>query len=61
VFEHLREITGARFRSLVLGTVNCVWLDDRHRSKAYERTGTRAHNGHAKWNMASVTGVTVAP
>jgi hypothetical protein len=33
VFEYLRELTGARFRSLVLGTVNSGWLDDQHRMK----------------------------
>jgi hypothetical protein len=45
VFEHLREVTGARFRSLVFGTVNSVWLGDQHRLKlrsGWERVRVRS-------------------
>ncbi len=45
VFEYLREVMGTRFRSLVLGTLNPVWLDDRHQPKLmreWERARVRS-------------------
>ena len=43
LFEHLREVTGARLRSLVLGTINAVWFNDSHEVEAYKLTGTRPY------------------
>src|ERR1700722_8762430 len=43
LFEHLHEVTGARLRSLVLGTINAVWFNDSHEVEAYELIGTRPY------------------
>src|SRR5579863_8545892 len=39
LLKRLGEVTGARLGSLFLGAVNVIWIDDWHRSEAYERMG----------------------